>query len=156
MSDSEEAIAFKGVVQDGVLYVVNEASAEAFLQADGQVVGKYDSKTRRITLAPTQLDSTATHSQNSSKSKSKGKDKQAPVPAQKQSEDYPYQVDSTDHCETPLDAYKHVAPLLSAIAASLGKSNAELAMFVLVLNALFDAVQLRSVLLQRLCGEQSR
>jgi hypothetical protein len=39
---------------------------------------------------------------------------------------YPYRTDAADHCETPLDAYEDIAPLLEMLAELLGKSKEEL------------------------------
>ena len=36
---------------------------------------------------------------------------------------YPFEVDDTDHCETPLDAYRDVIAVLDQIAKSLGKTR---------------------------------
>jgi hypothetical protein len=36
---------------------------------------------------------------------------------------HPFEVDDTDHCETPLEAYRDVIPLLDRIAQSLGKTR---------------------------------
>ena len=38
----------------------------------------------------------------------------------------PFAADMADHAETPLDAYKDIAPILSGLAASLGKKPAAL------------------------------
>ena len=42
---------------------------------------------------------------------------------------YPYEVDSSDHCETPLVAYEHICRILDAIAKQLGKSRASLRIY---------------------------
>lgn len=43
--------------------------------------------------------------------------------------DYPYEVDATDHCETPGAAYDHVAPLLRMLAALSGRTPATLRIY---------------------------
>ena len=43
--------------------------------------------------------------------------------------EYPFQVDSNDHCETPLVAYQHIKPVLETIAKHLGKTLADLAIY---------------------------
>jgi hypothetical protein len=42
---------------------------------------------------------------------------------------YPYTIRDDDHCETPLVAYEDIAPLLQAIATSLGKSRSTLRIY---------------------------
>jgi hypothetical protein len=42
---------------------------------------------------------------------------------------HPFAADPGDHCETPLQAYKDIDPVLAAIARALGKSKAELQIF---------------------------
>lgn len=42
---------------------------------------------------------------------------------------HPFEVDATDHCETPLEAYCDVADLLDQIAKSLGKTRRDLSIY---------------------------
>lgn len=42
---------------------------------------------------------------------------------------YPFVVDSSDHCETPLRAYKHISPLLEQIALLHGLSKCKLRIY---------------------------
>jgi hypothetical protein len=42
---------------------------------------------------------------------------------------YSFQVDDTDHCETPLEAYLHLTDLLDQVAKSLGKSRSNLSIY---------------------------
>jgi hypothetical protein len=44
-------------------------------------------------------------------------------------DEYPYPVFPDDHCETPVEAYQDIAPLLDAIALQVGKSRATLRIF---------------------------
>jgi len=37
--------------------------------------------------------------------------------------DFPYPVDPDDHCETPLEAYRDIAPLLSQLAGTINPNN---------------------------------
>jgi hypothetical protein len=43
--------------------------------------------------------------------------------------DFPYAVNTDDHCETGADAYADIAPLLALLAESLGKSKAALRVY---------------------------
>ncbi|KRX03791.1 hypothetical protein PPERSA_04299 [Pseudocohnilembus persalinus] len=43
--------------------------------------------------------------------------------------EYPYEVDKDDHCETPLDAYLDIMPILMEICKNTGKSTQELAIY---------------------------
>lgn len=42
---------------------------------------------------------------------------------------HPFQVDETDHCETPLEAYKDIALLLEHFAKAIGKTRANLRIY---------------------------
>ena len=42
---------------------------------------------------------------------------------------HPFEVESTDHCETPFSAYRDVAPVLIKLAELLGKSLSELKIY---------------------------
>lgn len=42
---------------------------------------------------------------------------------------HPFQVDDTDHCETPLEAYRDVSELLDQIAKTLGKTRSNLKIY---------------------------
>ena len=42
---------------------------------------------------------------------------------------YAFQVDDTDHCETPFDAYQDVLELLDQVAKSLGKNRSNLSIY---------------------------
>ena len=42
---------------------------------------------------------------------------------------YPYEVDDSDHCESPIEAYQHIAIILQQLAAVLGKTTAELKIY---------------------------
>lgn len=42
---------------------------------------------------------------------------------------HPFEVDATDHCETPLEAYRDVAALLDQVAKSLGKTRRNLSIY---------------------------
>lgn len=42
---------------------------------------------------------------------------------------YPFEVDDTDHCETPLDAYRDVVAVLDQISQSLGKTRNSLLIY---------------------------
>jgi hypothetical protein len=42
---------------------------------------------------------------------------------------YPYEVLPDDHCETPLEAYQDISPLLSAFATSISKSPSNLSIY---------------------------
>lgn len=42
---------------------------------------------------------------------------------------HPFDTKSDDHCETGVDAYRDVAPLLSALARALGKKDKDLAIY---------------------------
>lgn len=42
---------------------------------------------------------------------------------------HPFEVDATDHCETPLEAYHDVTALLDQIAGSTGKTRASLSIY---------------------------
>ena len=42
---------------------------------------------------------------------------------------YPYEVDGDDHCETPIEAYIDILPLLDGICAALGKSRSNLQIY---------------------------
>jgi hypothetical protein len=44
-------------------------------------------------------------------------------------EDYPYQTDPSDHCETPLEAYADIKSTLVSLAHSLNKSIEDLAIY---------------------------
>lgn len=44
-------------------------------------------------------------------------------------EDYPYDVEEADHCETPAAAYEHVAPVLRMLAALCGRTPASLRIY---------------------------
>jgi hypothetical protein len=43
--------------------------------------------------------------------------------------DFPYVVDASDHAETPAAAYADIVPVLSSIAAALGKSHSDMVIF---------------------------
>jgi hypothetical protein len=43
--------------------------------------------------------------------------------------EHPFKADSADHCETPPQAYRDVAPLLDLLATTLGKTRATLRIF---------------------------
>ncbi|CAE8590786.1 unnamed protein product, partial [Polarella glacialis] len=43
--------------------------------------------------------------------------------------DWPFDPDPADHCETPLEAYRELKPVLTKLAAVLGKSPEELRTF---------------------------
>lgn len=43
--------------------------------------------------------------------------------------DYAFEVDDTDHCETPLEAYRGLLDLLNQIASKLGKKRSELIVY---------------------------
>ena len=42
---------------------------------------------------------------------------------------YPFEVTADDHCESPPVAYVHLAPVLEQLAARLGKTSSELALY---------------------------
>lgn len=44
-------------------------------------------------------------------------------------ESYPFEVNPDDHCETSLEAYSHIAPVLEVLAANLGKKKEQLSIF---------------------------
>ena len=44
-------------------------------------------------------------------------------------EDFPYPTETDDHCETAPEAYKDIAPILTALAQKLGKKNCELKIY---------------------------
>ena len=50
----------------------------------------------------------------------------APAASTSTDEPHPFDTDSADHAETPVEAYRDVAPLMAAVAASLGRSSAGL------------------------------
>jgi flagellum-specific peptidoglycan hydrolase FlgJ len=43
--------------------------------------------------------------------------------------EHPFETDADDHCETSLEAYEDIAPVLDAIAKKLGKTRAELRIY---------------------------
>jgi hypothetical protein len=53
----------------------------------------------------------------------------ASILAETASIEHPFNADSADHCETPPQAYKDVAPLLDLLATTLGKTRATLRIF---------------------------
>jgi len=42
---------------------------------------------------------------------------------------YPFQVDQADHCESGLEAFKHIVPVLTKLASTLKKTPAELRIY---------------------------
>ena len=42
---------------------------------------------------------------------------------------FPYKTDEDDHCETPLQAYAHIKPILDALSKSMGKSKSSLKIY---------------------------
>lgn len=42
---------------------------------------------------------------------------------------YPYPIDSADHCETPVEAYSHIANILEMLAQSIGKTRASISIY---------------------------
>lgn len=52
----------------------------------------------------------------------------SPLPSDSPSA-YPYEADADDHCESPKEAYEHIAPILRALCTHLGKSPHELAIY---------------------------
>lgn len=42
---------------------------------------------------------------------------------------YTFKVDETDHCETPLEAYRDLLELLDEVAESLGKTRSSLLIY---------------------------
>eukprot|EP01040_Poterioochromonas_malhamensis_P016227 gene16227-18370_t len=56
----------------------------------------------------------------------------SPIPPSDNSEEkdnYPYEVVPDDHCETPVEAYEDIAPLLHLIAKALGKTAETLSIY---------------------------
>ena len=52
--------------------------------------------------------------------------KQEEEEEEEEKNEYPYPVDDDDHCETPLDAYKHLNELLEKLCEKLNKTKSEL------------------------------
>jgi len=44
-------------------------------------------------------------------------------------DEYPYSINSGDHCETPVEAYEHIAGVLEALALKLGKTRDTLSIY---------------------------
>jgi hypothetical protein len=86
-------------------------------------------KKRKLEASP----ETENASNNSTKKK---KSSSPPLPQTIQSEvsvdirdEYPYEVIPDDHCETPLEAYQDISPLLQLIAQSIQKTSSSLSIY---------------------------
>jgi hypothetical protein len=86
-------------------------------------------KKRKLEASP----ETENASINSTKKK---KSSSPPLPQTIQSEvsvdirdEYPYEVIPDDHCETPLEAYQDISPLLQLIAQSIQKTSSSLSIY---------------------------
>jgi hypothetical protein len=122
--EDDSVTELEGIVHGGALLLLHRATSTVYSSkrdAAGQLITVGSWRDGTVTLTET-VALSATEMESSTA---------APPAAEAEAADieYAFHVDQDDHCETCAEAYVHVAPLLSGLAAALGKTDAKLRIY---------------------------
>ncbi|CAG9467197.1 unnamed protein product [Pedinophyceae sp. YPF-701] len=127
------------VVWQGNLVLVNAAREEVYdakrtvKDASGAekplVIGTWDIPTRSVRLDPAQAGAVSARAAKKARLEQQLQAAQERRAGTLESVEHAFQADEDDHCETSLEAYCDVAPLLDRLASRLGRTRATLRIY---------------------------